>query len=128
MIYVQLIEGMAVIALAAYIYTRFQLYINFIKTNSISYKINLIIFFSILAILGTYLGVNVKPFAIANTRSIGVIAAGYIGGPFVGIIVGIIAGTHRYFLGGFTAVACAIATVIEGIIGGIGNKCSKKEN
>lgn len=126
MIYVQLIEGMAVIALAAYIYTRFQLSIKLIEENKFNYKISLIIFFSILAIIGTYLGVDVKPFAIANTRPIGVIAAGYIGGPFVGLAVGLIAGTHRYFLGGFTAEACAIATALEGIIGGLGNKFLKK--
>ncbi len=53
--------------------------------------------------LGTYTGVNIEPYALANARPIGAIVAGYIGGPLVGLIVGIIAGTHRYFLGGFTA-------------------------
>ncbi len=53
--------------------------------------------------------------------------AGYIGGPLVGLIVGGIAGIHRYFLGGFTALACAIATIIEGIIGGIANVITKEK-
>lgn len=47
--------------------------------------------------LGTYTGVNIEPYALANARPIGAIVAGYIGGPLVGIMVGIIAGTHRYF-------------------------------
>ncbi|WDC85826.1 LytS/YhcK type 5TM receptor domain-containing protein [Caloramator sp. mosi_1] len=37
----------------------------------------------------------------------------------VGIAVGAIAGLHRYTLGGFTALSCAISTVVEGLIGGI---------
>ncbi len=50
-----------------------------------------------LSILGTYTGVNIEPYALANARPIGAIVAGYIGGPLVGIMVGIIGGTHRYF-------------------------------
>lgn len=42
-----------------------------------------------------------------------------MGGPIVGIIVGLLAGIHRYTLGGFTALACAISTIVEGLIGGL---------
>ncbi len=87
----------------------------------------IITFFSILSVLGTYTGVNIEPYALANARPIGAIVAGYIGGPLVGAMVGIIAGTHRYFLGGFTALSCAIATIIEGIIGGIANVITKEK-
>lgn len=128
MIYAYLIENMAVIALAAYIYSQCSIFGNFIKKNqSIKDKITMIIFFSMLAILGTYMGVKVKNEAIANTRSIGAITAGYIGGPLVGVIVGIIAGVHRYTIGGFTALSCCISTVISGFIGGIAKKISKNE-
>lgn len=128
MIYAYLIENMAVIALAAYIYSQCSIFGNFIKRNqSIKDKLTMIIFFSMLAILGTYMGVKVEYSAIANTRSIGAITAGYIGGPVVGVIVGIIAGVHRYTIGGFTALSCCIATVISGFIGGTVKKISKNE-
>ncbi|MDU7253901.1 MAG: LytS/YhcK type 5TM receptor domain-containing protein, partial [Clostridium sp.] len=88
----------------------------------------IITFFSVLSMLGTYTGVNIEPYALANARPIGAIVAGYIGGPLVGLIVGIIAGTHRYFLGGFTALSCAISTIIEGIVGGIANVITKDKS
>ncbi|PJI06697.1 MULTISPECIES: LytS/YhcK type 5TM receptor domain-containing protein [Clostridium] len=128
MIYAHLIENMAVIALAAYIYSQCSIFGNFINKNqSIKDKLTMVIFFSMLAILGTYMGVKVEYNAIANTRSIGAITAGYVGGPLVGVIVGIIAGVHRYTIGGFTALACCIATVISGFLGGIVKKIFKNE-
>ncbi|WPC41499.1 LytS/YhcK type 5TM receptor domain-containing protein [Clostridium sp. JS66] len=126
MIYVQLLERMALIALAAYIYNQSHIFKNLIKDElKIVDKIIMVIFFCSLSIIGTYTGVSLEPYAIANTRPIGAIVAGYIGGPAIGIIVGIIAGTHRYFMGGYTALACAIATVIEGITGALARKYSK---
>ena len=120
MLFLQLMEKMAFIALTAYIYSQSQTFRNLIK-NSIGFKdkIIMIMFFSVISILGTYIGVDIEPHALANTRPIGAIVAGMIGGPIVGIIVGAIAGTHRYMLGGFTALACGIATVIEGLTGGL---------
>lgn len=126
MIYIQLLERMALIALAAYIYNQSHIFKNLIKDElKIKDKIGMIIFFSGLSIIGTYTGINLDPYAIANTRSIGAIVAGYVGGPFVGIIVGVIAGTHRFMLGGFTALACAISTVVEGLMGTLARRYSK---
>jgi len=122
-------KGMALVALTAYIFSHSLTFKNLIK-NSISFvdKIIMIIFFSVLSILGTYVGVNIEPHAIANTRPIGAIVAGMMGGPVVGIIVGVIAGTHRYTLGGFTALACGIATVFEGLTGGVVKLYLKDKN
>lgn len=119
MLYIQLLERMSLIALVAYIFSHTKLFRVIIKEKvSLKDKILIIIFFSIVAIIGTYTGINIKYEALANTRPIGAIMAGYLGGPIVGIIVGTIAGLHRYTLGGFTALACGVATVFEGIIGG----------
>ncbi|MCV5990804.1 sensor histidine kinase, partial [Escherichia coli] len=41
------------------------------------------------------------------------------GGPVVGFAVGLTGGIHRYSLGGFTDLACAISTTAEGVIGGL---------
>ncbi|MEY7999774.1 LytS/YhcK type 5TM receptor domain-containing protein [Clostridium sp. Mt-5] len=146
MIYIQLLESMALIALAAYIYNQSHVLKNLIKDElKLIDKIALIAFFSLLGIIGNYTGVNVEPYAIsnikpigsmqagyiglhdaiANTRPIAAIVSGYIGGPVFGVIVGMIAGTHRYFLGGFTALSCGIATVVEGLVGGFIRKYSK---
>ena len=77
----------------------------------------LAIFFGGISILSTYTGTYVNG-AILNTRVIGVIAGGLIGGPVVGIGSALIAGFHRYAfdIGGFTALSCTISTLFEGIL------------
>lgn len=79
----------------------------------------LAIIFGGMGILGTYTGIKVQG-AIANARVIGVFVGGLIGGPKVGLLAGLIAGGHRYLtdIGGFTAVSCAISTVVEGLLAG----------
>jgi two-component system LytT family sensor kinase len=100
---------------------------NLIKDElSFTDKFIMIIFFSILSILGNYLGIDVGMHALANTRPIGAIVGGYMAGPLVGMLIGAIAGMHRYSMGGFTALACAVSTIAEGLIGGIIGKYFKK--
>lgn len=73
--------------------------------------------FGMMGIFGTYAGVPVYD-ALANSRVVGVMVAGFIGGPVVGIATGLLAGGHRYFLGGFTALSCALSSVCEGLLAG----------
>lgn len=126
MIYIQLLQSMSLIALSAYIFNQIVFYKKSFSNNSISYKLILIIFFTIVSILGTYTGVEINH-AIANTRPIGAITAGYVGGPFVGVVVGLISGFQRHSIGGFTALACGISTVVEGLCGGLAKVLSKKK-
>ena len=74
-------------------------------------------FFSLLSISGTYIGLNFNG-AILNTRNMGVVAGGLLGGPYVAAITGLIAGIHRAIvnLGRETAIPCAIATIIGGFL------------
>lgn len=119
MLMLNMLERMALITVFTYI---------ILKTNIMRYLVKdeynrkdktiIIILFSILSILGTYFGIYITDNSIANSRPIGAIVAGYLGGPAVGIIVGYISGLHRYSLGGFTALACSLSTVAEGAIGG----------
>ncbi|GGB06522.1 sensor histidine kinase [Agarivorans gilvus] len=74
--------------------------------------------FSGFCILGTYFGLAIDD-AIANTRAVGAVLGGLLGGPVVGILVGFTGGIHRYFMGGFTDLACAISTTLEGLVGGL---------
>jgi len=78
----------------------------------------LYIVFSSFSILGTYTGLPIQG-AIANTRAIGAVLAGLIGGPILGLSVGLTAGLHRFSLGGFTAFSCGVSTTVEGLIGGL---------
>lgn len=80
-----------------------------------------IFIFSSIAIAGTYAGIPIDD-ALANSRMVGIMAAGLIAGPLMGTSVGIVSGIHRYFLGGFTAVACAISSIVEGILAGLCHK------
>lgn len=127
MLLIKLLEQMSTIAVAAFILSQSGIFKNIMKDNLNKLnKITIIVFFSIVSIVGTYTGIGMAPYALANTRPIGVIVSGYIGGPLVGIIVGAIAGVHRYSLGGFTALSCGIASLIEGLIGGLIRKYSKQ--
>lgn len=86
--------------------------------HSVRSRIALALIFGTVSIISTYTGVKANG-AIVNTRVIGVLAAGLLGGPQVGIGAAVIGGVHRYLfdIGGFTAVSCAISTFVEGLIG-----------
>ncbi len=97
------------------------------------------LFFGIYGITGTYGSVLIQG-AMVNSRFVGVILGGIIGGPVVGFCAGIIAGGHRYLfsltpfssinfpilgyqfplgLEYLTAIPCSIATIMEGFFGSI---------
>src|SRR5690554_1549376 len=83
-------------------------------------KIFLSIIFGIIGIVGTYTGIHLQG-AIVNSRVIGVFVGGLLGGPLVGFLSGIIAGGHRFLIdiGGFTALACSLSTLTEGVMAGL---------
>lgn len=92
-------------------------------------KVVLGLIFGSIGILATYTGIRING-AIVNTRVIGVIAGGILGGPIVGTIAGLTAGIHRYAIdiNGFTGLACAISTIVEGLIGGFMYKRIRSSN
>jgi sigma-B regulation protein RsbU (phosphoserine phosphatase) len=78
----------------------------------------LAVLFGCVALYGTYSGIQTSG-AIANIRNIGPIMGGLLGGPWVGLGAGLIGGIHRYLMGGFTALPCAIGTISSGLIAGL---------
>lgn len=119
MLILDMLDRMAIITIFTYIIFQTDIMKYLVKDEyDKKDKIIMVILFSILSIMGTYFGIYITDNSLANSRPIGAIVAGYLGGPVVGIIVGTISGVHRYALGGFTALACAISTVFEGAIGG----------
>lgn len=118
-LFVLLLQEMSVIAVLAGLMGRTQAFKNALnRQTTVGDKAVLIGFFGILSIIGTYTGIPVRG-AIANTRAIGAISAGLLGGPVVGFLAGFIGGVHRYMIGGFTGFACGLSTTVEGLIGGI---------
>lgn len=90
-------------------------------------KIILSSIFGLFGIIGTYTGIKTQG-AIVNSRVIGVFAGGLLGGPIVGFLAGLIAGSHRFLIdiGGFTAFACGLSTLIEGLMAGLLRKSFDK--
>jgi sigma-B regulation protein RsbU (phosphoserine phosphatase) len=110
---------MSVIVLLAYLLTRTKHFTR-ILGNKLTLKDQaiLIVLFGAFSIYGTYSGIEIFG-AVANVRDLAPMIAGLICGPFVGLAVGLIGATHRYFLGGFTVVPCTLATFIAGLLGGL---------
>ncbi|EGQ79663.1 autolysin sensor kinase [Fusobacterium animalis ATCC 51191] len=114
-----LISNIGCSAMIAFFFIKIDRANIIIKSNAKTKKdiVALSFFFSLLSISGTYIGLNFNG-AILNTRNVGVIAGGILGGPYVSIITGLVAGLHRVFvnLGRETAIPCAIATITGGFL------------
>ncbi len=84
--------------------------------------------FSMFALFSTWSGVPVEG-SLVNVRIIAVMSGGILFGPWVGIITGLIAGTHRYLIdiGGITAIPCFITSILAGIMSGWINRKVPKE-
>lgn len=118
----ELFRGLALnislIVTLAYLMSRTKIFRRMLRGKANTHeKIFLVLLFGGIGIAGTYTGIDIKG-ALANSRVIGVAVGGLLGGPLVGIAAGLMAGGHRVLLGGFTAIACGIATIVEGAIAG----------
>ncbi|MEG6584814.1 LytS/YhcK type 5TM receptor domain-containing protein [Dendrosporobacter sp. 1207_IL3150] len=131
-----LIERVSVIATLAFLLTRWT-WFRELLVNKSEFKARLlfVVLFGLIGIIGTYTGIVVNTGgtnqtassvvgmssteAIINARMLGVAIAGILGGPSMGLASGLLAGLHRYALGGFTDLACALATIWEGLLAGL---------
>lgn len=116
---ISLLQQMCVYLVLAYMLSKTPIILPLLSISSrLSHRLICYALFSGFCILGTYFGLQIND-AIANTRAIGAVMGGLFGGPVVGFAVGFTGGIHRYTLGGFTDLACAISTTAEGLIGGL---------
>ncbi|HDJ1440994.1 TPA: sensor histidine kinase [Serratia rubidaea] len=114
-----LLQQMCVYLVIAYLLSKTPLFIPLMQvTIRLPHKLLCYVIFSVFCIMGTYFGLHIQD-SIANTRAIGAVLGGLLGGPSVGFLVGLTGGLHRYTLGGMTDVACAVSTVAEGLVGGL---------
>ncbi|MDC7785173.1 sensor histidine kinase [Rhodoplanes sp. TEM] len=114
-----LLQQTCVYLVIAYLFSKTPLFLPLIQVTVQPWrKVACWAVFSMFCIMGTYFGLHIGE-SIANTRAIGAVLGGILGGPLVGLAVGITGGLHRYSMGGFTALACAISTMSDGLIGGL---------
>lgn len=113
-----LIDKICVIMVAAYLITRTRLFSEVLDGRlTRENQAAMILIFGGFSVFGTVSGIEIFG-VIANVRDLGPMIGGLVGGPVVGLGAGLIGGGHRYLLGGFTASACSIATVLAGVFGG----------
>lgn len=76
------------------------------------------VIFGLFCIISDYIGIQVEG-AIPNARVIGVLSAGFLGGPLSGMTTALIASVHRYviFPERISTVACVISAMLHGIMG-----------
>ncbi|QFT89270.1 Sensor histidine kinase YpdA [Bacillus sp. THAF10] len=128
-------ERLGIIVTVAFIMTRLSFFRQLVNRQEIDRKQQwmAIGFFGFFGIIGTYTGLTFdtetlgfnrwiselnQSEAIANSRVIGIVMAGLLGGYKVGIGAGVIAGIHRMSLGGFTAFSCGFSAIIAGVLAG----------
>jgi two-component system, LytTR family, sensor histidine kinase LytS len=136
------VERVGFLIAMAFLFSRQQKLRHFMHYKGENQNIWYFIFlFSFFAILGTYSGLPVTDIgfhetpwnykiagweAIAASRTIGVVIAGLFGGVRAGLMVGSIAGIHRYLLGGFVALPTMIAPILQGFFSGLMKNSLKK--
>ncbi len=114
-----MLEVACVFLIIVYFLSRFSFfYPVFEGKASILVSIILSLVFGAMAIYGTYSSIK-NSGALVNIREAAPMMAGLLGGPWVGLGAGLIGGIHRYFQEGFTAVPCALGTVLSGIAAGL---------
>ncbi|MDI6644149.1 MAG: LytS/YhcK type 5TM receptor domain-containing protein [Methanobacteriaceae archaeon] len=114
-----LVEKTCVIVVIAYVVSRLSCFTEILEGKlTMKNHVILIIIFGAISIFGTYSGIEVLG-AMANVRDLGPMVAGLVGGPVIGLGAGIIGGLYRLSLGGFTAVPCALSTILSGLLAGL---------
>jgi sigma-B regulation protein RsbU (phosphoserine phosphatase) len=78
----------------------------------------MVLIFGAFSVFGTVSGVEVFG-VIANVRDLGPVIGGLVGGPVVGLGASLIGGGYRFLQGGFTGLACSIATILAGSLAGL---------
>jgi sigma-B regulation protein RsbU (phosphoserine phosphatase) len=114
-----LIRNIAVVMILAYLLARLPAFGDILNRRSTGKgRLMLVLVFGLFSIYGTASGVEILG-VVVNFRDLGPAAAGLLAGPLTGAGAGIIGALYRYPLGGLTALPCAIATVLAGLLGGV---------
>lgn len=132
----QMLSRMTLIITIAFLFTRLPIFRQIIYRDlGIRSKLVMIILFGLFGVIGNYTAIVVNPNAhitynlwnpdlqmdnaIADTRNIGIIIGGLVGGPIVGLGTALIAGGHRLIMGGFISEASFITSLVGGGLAGL---------
>ncbi len=134
-LFILMLERGGLIIILAYILMNIPYFKNLLgKRRKASTMVQLIIVFGVFAIISNFTGIEIRgnqimidqPFtnlathsSLANTRVLTIGVSGLIGGPIIGVSVGIISGVIRYFQGGIDAYIYVISSILIGVISGL---------
>lgn len=133
-LFVLLLERVGLIILVAYILMNTSYFKNMMGEREQWYvKWRLIVVFSSFALLSNFTGIAINngeivssmiylhlgpEVSLANTRVLTIGVAGMIGGPFVGLFVGVLSGIFRVYIGGADAYTYLISSIVIGLVAG----------
>lgn len=117
----ELILNIALLVLVATLLSKVRIIQNLISQERRNWKSQVFLsgVFGLVIILSVYTGIQIDSFNM-NTRVIGAMAAGILGGPIVGLYASLMGGIYAYCLSGPQAfsMAMAFSTVLFGLLGG----------
>lgn len=117
----QLILNIGLLALVANLLSKLRIIQNIILQERRSFKSQalLSLVFAGIIILSTYTSIDIGGYSL-NTRVIGAMAAGILGGPIIGLYASFISAIYVYFFSQpqMFAMASAFSTVLFGLLGG----------
>lgn len=139
-----MIERVGLIIIVAYMLMNIRYFKTMLtKRYRLSTKLQLILVFGIFAIISNFTGVEISKeqvvsdqlfttlaanASLANTRVLTIGVSGLIGGPFVGVSVGIISGIHRFTQGGEAAFIYVVSSILIGLFTGLYGMRTMKKN
>ncbi len=123
----QLLQYSLIFLSLTYLVTKTPAFKSLLKNELLfKHRVYLVVFLVFFSILGNYfstlVAVQEGKDVFANTRAIGAILAGLLGGPIIGFLVGLMGGMVRYSMSADPVMAvdyaCTIATTFEGTFAG----------
>ncbi|UTH04740.1 sensor histidine kinase [Macrococcoides caseolyticum] len=133
-LFILLLERVGLIIIVAYLLMNVPYFKKMMSERSnLSSQIQLLIVFGLFAAVSNFTGVEIRnneilssqifskisdDAVIANTRVLTISVAGLIGGPVVGIGVGIVSGITRYLIGGVDAYTYVVSSALIGLTSG----------
>ncbi|WP_044354210.1 sensor histidine kinase [Paenibacillus sp. E194] len=117
----ELFERAALLLIILFFLTRIPSFKQILQKESLTTKEFAVVtlLFCTFALFGTYSGIDVEG-SLVNVRIIVITAGGILFGPWVGLVVGVVSGIHRYLIdiGGVTSIPCLITSIIAGLVSG----------
>jgi two-component system sensor histidine kinase LytS len=140
---IALFERIGILLVAAFIVSRIPSF-KLLLDREMNWRTSLYysVIFGLFGIAGTLAGVTIQdgqlvrslwfPIVkdtdgLAHSGIVGIVMAGLLGGPVVGLGAGCITGIHLYFMGGVTASSYAIAAPFTGILAGLAARFFSQE-